>query len=46
MALSKFLDPKVARKMLAGKMDINTIAKFTGLSISEIEKFQEAITLE
>ncbi|GFR25787.1 DNA ligase [Trichonephila clavata] len=28
----------VAREMLADKMDINTIAKFTGLHISEIEK--------
>ncbi|MDG7055299.1 MAG: hypothetical protein LJD31_01960 [Wolbachia endosymbiont of Menacanthus eurysternus] len=46
MTLSKFLDPKVAREMLVDKMDINTIAKFTGLSISEIEKLQEAITLE
>ncbi|MDG7053683.1 MAG: hypothetical protein LKM45_07555 [Wolbachia endosymbiont of Alcedoecus sp.] len=46
MALSKFLDPKVAREMLADKMDIDTIAKFTVLSISEIEKLQEAITLE
>ncbi|WP_353276288.1 Rpn family recombination-promoting nuclease/putative transposase [Wolbachia endosymbiont (group B) of Villa cingulata] len=28
----------VAREMLADKMNINTIAKFTGLSISKIEK--------
>ncbi len=28
----------VAREMLADKMNIDTIAKFTGLSISEIKK--------
>jgi hypothetical protein len=31
----------VARKMFAGRMDVDTIAKFTVLSISEIEKLQK-----
>jgi predicted transposase/invertase (TIGR01784 family) len=31
----------VAREMLSDKVDINTIAKFTGLSINEIKDLQE-----
>ncbi|MDX5462032.1 MAG: hypothetical protein O7157_00410 [Wolbachia endosymbiont of Tetragnatha montana] len=31
----------VAKEMLADKMDINIIAKFTGLPVSEIEKLQK-----
>ncbi|WP_265027461.1 MULTISPECIES: Rpn family recombination-promoting nuclease/putative transposase [unclassified Wolbachia] len=31
----------VAKEMLADKMDVNTVAKFTGLSINEIKKLQK-----
>ncbi|WP_168464810.1 Rpn family recombination-promoting nuclease/putative transposase [Wolbachia endosymbiont of Ctenocephalides felis wCfeT] len=36
---------EVAKTMLADNVDVNTIAKFTGLSPDEIEKLQEKITL-